>query len=133
MAAVVVVTDSSADIPPPLAEELGIFVAPMAIDFRDGHFLDGRLSPPDFYRRLQETEELPPFFRRTSRRCRRAGARPSQLTERPVTLPGKIPSKVSRFRPCRCAAVRLPSPPFLTAKITLTSYMGTVHCYVTRF
>lgn len=59
MAGVVVVTDSSADIPPHLADELGILVAPVGIDFRDGHFLDGQLSRQDFYRRLQETRELP--------------------------------------------------------------------------
>jgi DegV family protein with EDD domain len=59
MAGVVVVTDSSADIPPHLAEELGILVAPVGVDFRDGHFLDGQLSRQDFYRRLQEMGELP--------------------------------------------------------------------------
>jgi len=36
---VVVVTESSADLPPPLADELVILVAPGRIDFRDGHFL----------------------------------------------------------------------------------------------
>jgi DegV family protein with EDD domain len=59
MAGVVVVTDSSADIPPPLADELGILVAPVGIDFRDGHFLDGQLSRQDFYRRMRDTGELP--------------------------------------------------------------------------
>lgn len=59
MAGVVVVTDSSADIPPNLAHELDILTAPIGIDFRDGHFLDGALSRRDFYRRLQDTGELP--------------------------------------------------------------------------
>jgi DegV family protein with EDD domain len=59
MPGVVVVTDSSADIPPPLAEDLGIVVAPVGIDFRDGHFLDGQLRRADFYRRMQEAGELP--------------------------------------------------------------------------
>jgi DegV family protein with EDD domain len=59
MAGVVVVTDSSADIPAQLAEALGIVVAPVGIDFRNGHFLDGQLRRPDFYRRMKETGELP--------------------------------------------------------------------------
>lgn len=59
MPRVVVVTDSSADIPPPLAAELGVLIAPVGIDFRDGHFLDGQLRRADFYRRLRETGELP--------------------------------------------------------------------------
>jgi DegV family protein with EDD domain len=59
MAGVVVVTDSSADIPPQLADELGILVAPVGIDFRDGHFLDGQLSRQEFYRRMQDTGGLP--------------------------------------------------------------------------
>jgi DegV family protein with EDD domain len=59
MAGVVVVTDSSADIPAQLAEALGILVAPVGIDFHDGHFLDGQLRRSDFYRRLKEAGELP--------------------------------------------------------------------------
>ena len=59
MAGVVVVTDSSADVPAQLAEALGILVAPVGIDFRDGHFLDGQLRRPDVYRRMKETGELP--------------------------------------------------------------------------
>ena len=59
MAGVVVVTDSSADIPRQLVDELGMLVAPVGIDFRDGHFLDGQLSRQDFYRRMQITGELP--------------------------------------------------------------------------
>jgi DegV family protein with EDD domain len=59
MAGVVVVTDSSADIPAQLAEALGILVAPVGVDFRDGHFLDGQLRRPDFYRRMREAGELP--------------------------------------------------------------------------
>jgi fatty acid-binding protein DegV len=55
MAEVVVVIDSSANIPPPLADEQGILVAPVGIDCRDGHFLDGQLSRQHYNRGLRES------------------------------------------------------------------------------
>lgn len=57
---VVVVTDSTSDIPEHLSAELGIVVVPLLIAFGDESFRDGvDLSPQDFLRRLESSTELP--------------------------------------------------------------------------
>jgi len=53
MAGVKIVTDSGADIPKPLAEELDIAVVPLTVHFGDEEFKDGvDLELSEFYRRL---------------------------------------------------------------------------------
>lgn len=55
-----VVTDSTADIPAELAEELGILVAPLSVNFEDGSYLDGvDLSVDAFYTKLATCSVLP--------------------------------------------------------------------------
>ena len=55
-----VVTDSTADLPPALAEEMGITVVPLNVHFDDAVFLDGvDISPDEFYRRLVSSPNLP--------------------------------------------------------------------------
>ena len=55
-----VVTDSTSDLPPEVAKELGITVVPAQIRFGDEVFLDGvDLTTDDFYRRLQSSPTLP--------------------------------------------------------------------------
>jgi DegV family protein with EDD domain len=57
---VLVVTDSTADLPPALAAELGITVVPLRVHFGDKSFRDGiDLTTDDFFRRLQDAPELP--------------------------------------------------------------------------
>jgi DegV family protein with EDD domain len=55
-----VVTDSTADLPPGIARDLGITVVPAQIQFGREVFLDGvDLSNEEFYRRLQSNRVLP--------------------------------------------------------------------------
>lgn len=57
---VVVVTDSTSDIPEHLTASLGIAVVPLLIAFGADSFRDGvDLSPQDFLRRLEASKELP--------------------------------------------------------------------------
>jgi DegV family protein with EDD domain len=59
-AAVRVVTDSTADLPRPLAERLGIAVVPLTVRFGDRAFQDGvDLSPAEFLAELRAAPELP--------------------------------------------------------------------------
>lgn len=56
-----VVTDSGADLPASLAEELGIRVVPLSIHFGDEVFKDGvTLTAEAFYQRLTTDKERPP-------------------------------------------------------------------------
>ncbi|MFC4076445.1 DegV family protein [Salinithrix halophila] len=60
MAKVHVVTDSTADIPESLREELGISVVPIKVHLGGHSYLDGvNLNTEEFYTRLKETEEIP--------------------------------------------------------------------------
>ncbi len=55
-----VVTDSTSDLPPEVARDLGITVVPAQIQFGEQVFLDGvELTTDDFYRRLQSSPVLP--------------------------------------------------------------------------
>ena len=55
-----VVTDSTSDLPPEVARELGITVVPAQIQFGEQVFLDGvELTTDEFYRRLQSSPTLP--------------------------------------------------------------------------
>ncbi len=59
-APVQIVTDSTADIPPALVEELGITVLPLMLQIGGQVYRDGRdLTGSDFYRLLRETRDLP--------------------------------------------------------------------------
>lgn len=55
-----VVTDSTADLPPELVEELGITVVPLQVIFGAESYRDGLdLSSEEFFRRLEHAPELP--------------------------------------------------------------------------
>ena len=55
-----VVTDSTADLSPEQAQELGITVVPMQVIFGEESFRDGiDLTSDEFFRRLKESAELP--------------------------------------------------------------------------
>jgi DegV family protein with EDD domain len=55
-----IVTDSTADIPPEIVDELGIIVVPLQVTFGDESYRDGVDLPPDtFYRRLAKSAVLP--------------------------------------------------------------------------
>ena len=55
-----IVTDSTADLPPELAQELGITVIPLQVIFGEQAFRDGvDLTSEEFFRRLQESTDLP--------------------------------------------------------------------------
>lgn len=57
---VAVVTDSTADLPVALVEELGIRVVPMSVSFRDKTYISRiTISDEQFYERLAGAEELP--------------------------------------------------------------------------
>ncbi len=58
--AVKIVTDSTADIPPGLAAELGIAVVPIYVRFRDRAYRDGvDITPDEFFRLLAESPHHP--------------------------------------------------------------------------
>ena len=58
--AVRIVTDSTADLPPVLAQEMGITVVPLNVHFGDDQFLDGvTIQADEFYQRLVSSSELP--------------------------------------------------------------------------
>ena len=58
--AVAVITDSSADLPEGLAEQLNIHVVPLRLNFGDQDYLDKiGLTPTEFYRKLREEIVLP--------------------------------------------------------------------------
>lgn len=60
MAKVQVITDSTADIPRHLIEELGIAVVPLKVHLSGESYLDGvTITPSEFYSRLKEAEEIP--------------------------------------------------------------------------
>jgi DegV family protein with EDD domain len=55
-----IVTDSTADIPPALAAELGITVVPLQVHFGNQSYRDGvDITPSEFYQRLRVSSELP--------------------------------------------------------------------------
>jgi DegV family protein with EDD domain len=57
---VAIVTDSVADLPPQVAEELGITVVPLVVRFGTDVYRDGiDLSPDQFYERLKTSKALP--------------------------------------------------------------------------
>jgi DegV family protein with EDD domain len=57
---VAIVTDSVADLPPQVAEELGITVVPLVVRFGTDLYRDGLdLSPDQFYGRLRTSKALP--------------------------------------------------------------------------
>jgi DegV family protein with EDD domain len=57
---VAIVTDSSADLPKGIAEELDIHVVPLRLNFGDQDYLDKvGLTPHEFYRKLREEVVLP--------------------------------------------------------------------------
>lgn len=58
--AVRIVTDSTADLPPETARELGVSVVPLTVIFGEESFLEGiDMSTQLFYERLVESKELP--------------------------------------------------------------------------
>lgn len=60
MSLVRVVTDSTADIPASIVEELGITIVPLKVHFGKDTFLDGvNIQPDEFYKKLAATLELP--------------------------------------------------------------------------
>ncbi|MCX7041350.1 MAG: DegV family protein [Gammaproteobacteria bacterium] len=57
---VAIITDSSADLPDGLAEQLNIHVVPLRLNFGDQDYLDKiGLTPTEFYRKLREEIVLP--------------------------------------------------------------------------
>jgi len=60
VANVAIMTDSVADLPPEVAEELGIVVIPLVVRFQNEIYRDGiDLSPNEFYERLKTSKVLP--------------------------------------------------------------------------
>lgn len=60
MAGVGVVTDSTADLPLELADEVGLRVVPMSVSFRDQTYISRvTISDEEFYTRLADAAELP--------------------------------------------------------------------------
>jgi DegV family protein with EDD domain len=55
-----VVTDSTADLPPQLAQEMGITVVPLNVRFGNEEFIDGvTINADEFYQRLVSSPSLP--------------------------------------------------------------------------
>jgi DegV family protein with EDD domain len=56
---VCIVTDSTADIPREMADELGITVVPLSVTIGNETFVDGELSMADFFRKMAAAPHLP--------------------------------------------------------------------------
>lgn len=56
---VCVITDSTADIPGSLAQELGITVVPLTVTINGHSFSDGDITMAEFFRRMEAASELP--------------------------------------------------------------------------
>lgn len=57
---VVLVTDSTADIPQDIREKLGIEMVPLSVHFGEESYLDSvTINPAQFYEKLQASQELP--------------------------------------------------------------------------
>lgn len=54
-----VITDSTADIAPAMAEERGVTVVPLSVSFGDETITDGTLSQPEFFGRMAAEPQLP--------------------------------------------------------------------------
>ncbi len=54
-----VITDSTADISPAIAEEHGITVVPLTVTFEDATFPDGQLTQQQFFDRMRSSASLP--------------------------------------------------------------------------
>ncbi|MBQ6492803.1 MAG: DegV family protein [Erysipelotrichaceae bacterium] len=55
-----IITDSGSDLPHDVAEKEGITVLPLVFRFGEEEYLDGvTMSPAEFYKRMDEEEELP--------------------------------------------------------------------------
>jgi len=65
MKKIALVTDSTSDLTQHLIEKWNIFVMPLKVIFGKKQFLDGQLTPEDFYSRLAVAQELP----KTSQPC----------------------------------------------------------------
>jgi len=60
MAPVVLVTDSTADIPPETRQRLGIEMVPLKVNFGSESYLDNvEITPEEFYRKLKSSPVLP--------------------------------------------------------------------------
>ncbi len=59
MREVSIVTDSTTDIPPELAQAYGISVVPLLVSFGDETFQDGVLSQEEFFERMNAAAKLP--------------------------------------------------------------------------
>lgn len=60
LAKVFVVTDSTADIPKELQQDLGITVVPLKVHIQDETYLDGEtITPLEFYQKLEKVDHLP--------------------------------------------------------------------------
>ncbi|NCC07864.1 MAG: DegV family protein [Clostridia bacterium] len=55
-----ILTDSTCDISPEEAKQLGVSVVPLCVNFADKHYLDGvDITPEQFYEMLAEADKLP--------------------------------------------------------------------------
>src|SRR5947209_14799292 len=56
---VTIVTDSSVDLPPAVADQLGIVIAPRSVGVAEENIHDAGLDRSEFYRRLQASAHPP--------------------------------------------------------------------------
>ena len=82
-----VVTDSTADLPPELAAELGITVVPLQVIFGEESFRDGvDLSSEEFFRRLDQSDALPSTSQPSTGDFQRAYEELAQSTDRILSI-----------------------------------------------
>ena len=82
-----IVTDSTADLPPELAEELGITVVPLHVVFGNESFRDGvDLTSEEFFRRLPLAAELPRTSQPSAGEFLQAYERLAETTDRILSI-----------------------------------------------
>jgi DegV family protein with EDD domain len=88
-----VVTDSTADIDPRLAEQRGITVVPLTVSIGDKSFSDGVLSQQEFFDRMNAAAQLPTTSQPASGAFSEAYARSLETAEQVISV--HISSKLS--------------------------------------
>lgn len=87
MARVRVVTDSAAELPPEIIEELGISVVPMHIRFGDEELRDGTdISTDEYYRRVGRSRQMPVTAPPSFRAYQDVYSRLSQTTDQIISI-----------------------------------------------
>ncbi|MGD9099257.1 MAG: DegV family protein [Anaerolineae bacterium] len=108
MSSIQIVTDSTAQLDPDLAEELGIIIVPLEISFGKKKFREGvDLTPGEFFRRVNRSPVIPSAAAPTMEQFRQVYAELSQSTDKILSV--HVSDKLNKT----CANARAAADHFL--------------------